>query len=59
MATKLQKVPYRIWLHRKVKLLNNSVIEKDIELKLSMETNLGPLSSKRNIKLEFDIIVMF
>ena len=24
-----------------------------------METNFGPLSSKNNIKLEFDIIVMF
>ena len=24
-----------------------------------METNSGPLSSKSNIKLEFDIIVMF
>ena len=24
-----------------------------------METNFGPLSSKSNIKLEFDVIVMF
>ena len=59
MATKLQKVSCRICIHRKVKRLNNSVIWKDIELKLSMETNFGPLSSKGNIKLEFDIIVTF
>ena len=57
MATKLQKVPCKIWLNRKVKFLNNSVIFKGIELKFSMETNFGPLNSKGNIKLEFDVIV--
>ena len=59
MAAKLQKVPRRIWLHRKVKLLNNSVIFKDIELKFDMEINFGPLNSKRNIELEFHAIVTF
>ena len=57
MATKLQKVPCKIWLNRKVKFLNNSVIFKDIELEFGMETNFGPLKSKGNIKLEFDVIV--
>ena len=57
MATKLQKVLCKIWLNRKVKFLNNSVIFKDIELKFGMETNFGPLMSKSNIKLEFDVIV--
>ena len=57
MATKLQiKVFCRICIHRKVKLLNNSVILEDIELKLSMETNFGPLNSKSNTKLEFIVI---
>ena len=57
MATKLQKVPCKIWLNRKVKFFNNSVIFKDIELEFGMETNFGPLNSKSNIKLEFDVIV--
>ena len=57
MATKLQKVPCEIWLNRKVKFLNNSVIFKDIELEFGMETNFGPLNSKSNINLEFDVIV--
>ena len=56
MATKLQKVHCKIWLNRKMKVLNNSVIFKDTELKFSMETKLGPLNSKSNIKLEFDVI---
>ena len=59
MATKLQKVPCKIWLNRKVKFLNNSVIFKDIQLEFAMETNFGPLNSKSNIKLEFDIIMTF
>ena len=46
MATKLQIVPCKIWLNRKVKFLNNSVIFKDIELEFGMETNFGPLNSK-------------
>ena len=58
MTTKLQKVSCRTCIHRKVKLLNNSVIWKDIELKLTIKTNFGPLSSKSNIKLGFDVIVM-
>ena len=44
MATKSQKVPYEIWLNRKVKFLNNSVIFKDIELRFGMQTNFGPLN---------------
>ena len=44
MATKLQKLPCKIWLNTKVKCLSNSVIFKDIELKFSMETNFGPLN---------------
>ena len=44
MATKLQKVPYKIWLNRKVKFFNNSVILKDTELKFGMETNFGLLN---------------
>ena len=44
MATKLQKVPCKIWLNRKVKFLNNSVIFKDIELEFGMGTNFGPLN---------------
>ena len=46
MATKVQKVPCKIWLNRKVKFLNNSVILKDIELEFGMETNFEPLNSK-------------
>ena len=57
MATKLQKVPCKIWLNREEKLLNNSVIFKDIELKFRMKTNFWALNSKSNIKLEFDVIV--
>ena len=57
MATKLQKVPSKIWLNSKVKFLNNSVIFKDIELKFAIETNVGPLNSKSNIKLEFEVIM--
>ena len=57
MAIKLQKVPCKIWLNRKVKFLNNSVIFRDIALKFAMETNSGPLNSKSNIKLEFDVIM--
>ena len=44
MATKLQKVSCKIWLNRKVKFLNNSVIFKGIELKFDVETNFGPLN---------------
>ena len=51
MATKLQKVLCKIWLNRKVKFLNNSVIFKDTELEFGMETNFGPLNSKNHIKL--------
>ena len=48
MATKLQKVPCKIWLNRKEIIWlnrNNSVIFKDIELEFGMETNFGPLNS--------------
>ena len=57
MATKLQKLPCKIWLNRKVNFFNNSVIFKDIELEFRMETNFGPLNSKSNVNLEFDVIV--
>ena len=58
MVTKLQKVPCKIWLNRKVNFFNNSVIFKDTELKFGMETRFGPLNSKRNVKLEFDVIII-
>ena len=57
MATKLQKVPCKIWLNRKVKFLNNSVIVEDIEPKFGMETTFRPLHSERKLKLEFDFIM--
>ena len=58
MATKLQKVPFKISPNRKVKFFNNSaVIFRDIELEFGMETSFGQLNSKSNIKLEFDVIV--
>ena len=58
MATKLQKVTRRIWLHRKVEFLNNSDFYEDIELKVAMKTNFfGSLSSKGNILLQFDVII--
>ena len=56
-GNKITKVPCKIWLNRKVKFLNNSVIFKDIELEFGMETNFGPLNPKSNINLEFDVIV--
>ena len=40
MATKLQKVPRRIWLQKSEK----SAICKDIELKFGIGTNFGPPS---------------
>ena len=36
-----------------------SAICKDIELKFGIETKLGPLSSKTNINLQFDVIMTF
>ena len=57
MATKLQKLPCKIWFNRKDKVLNNSLIFKDIELEFGMETNFGPLDSKSKMNLEFDIIM--
>ena len=59
MATKLQRVTCKIWLNRKVKSLNNSIIFKNIELKFGMEDNFAHLNSKSSIKLEFDFIEMF
>ena len=43
MATKLKKVPRRIWLQGNVKS-EKSAICKDNELKFGIETNFGPLS---------------
>ena len=56
-GNKITKVPCKIWLNRKVKFLNSSVLFKDIELKFGMATNFGPLNSKGNIKLEIDVIM--
>ena len=36
-----------------------SAICKDIELKFGIETQFGPLSSKANINLQFDVIMTF
>ena len=55
-ATKLQKVPHRILLQRKVK---NQPIVKIFELKFGIETKFVPLSSKTNINLQFDVIMTF
>ena len=44
MVIKLRKVACKIWLNRKVKFLNNSVIFKDIELEFGRETNFGSLN---------------
>ena len=37
----------------------NSAICKDIELKFFLETKFGPLSSKTNINLQFEVIMRF
>ena len=59
-GNKITKAPWKkIWLNRRVKIWNNSVTFKGIELKFSMETNFGLLNSKSDIKLEFDVIVTF
>ena len=43
----LQKfTPHALWLNREVKLLNNSVIFEDTELKFGMETTSGHLIQK-------------
>ena len=49
MEIQLQKVLRRIKLHREVKFLNNSVIYKNVELKLSTDTYSGLLISESNI----------
>ena len=36
-----------------------SAIFKDVELKFGIETNVGPLSSKSNINLQFSVIMTF
>ena len=36
-----------------------SVISEDIEQKFGIETKFGPLSSKTNISLQFDVVMMF
>ena len=36
-----------------------SANSKDIELKFGIETKFGPLSSKTNINLQFDVIMAF
>ena len=57
MATKLHKVPCKIWLNRKVKFFNNSVLFTDIKLIFGMEANIGLLNLKNNIRLQFDVIM--
>ena len=57
MEIQLQKVPHRMKLHSKVKVLNNSVIDKNVELKFSIDTYFAPLISESNIKLQFDVIM--
>ena len=56
MATKLQKVPRRIWLQGNVK--KSAIFCADIELKFGIETNIGPLSSKTNINFQSDANLM-
>ena len=55
MTTKLQKVPGRIWLKNSKK----STICRDIELKFGTEAKFGPLSTKANINLQFDVMMRF
>ena len=52
MATKLRKVPRRIWLQGKVK---NQPFIKIFELKFGIETYYGPLSKKTNINFQSDV----
>ena len=52
MATKLQKVPHRIWLHRKVK---NQPFVEILELKFGIGTTFGALSSKTIIKFQSEV----
>ena len=52
MATKLQKVPRRIWLQKKSE---ESAICRGIELRFGIGTNSGPLSSKTIIKFQSDV----
>ena len=57
MGIQLQKVPHRMKLHKKEKVLNNSVIYNNAELKFSMDTYSGSLILESNIKLQCDIIM--
>ena len=52
MATKLQKVPPQDLAPKKCE---KSAICRDIELKFSIGTDFGPLSSKTIIKFQSDI----
>ena len=56
MATKLQKGTTQDLAPKKSE---KSAICKDIELKFGIETMFGPLSSKPNINLQFDVIITF
>ena len=38
---------------------DKSAICKDTELKFAIETKFGPLTSKTNINLQFDVIMKF
>ena len=55
MATKLQKSTSKDLAPKKSE---KSAICNDIEPKFGIETKLGPLSSKSNINLQFDVIMM-
>ena len=48
---------FEFGLHLFLPICSRSAICKDIELKFGTETNFGPLSSKTNINLEFDVIM--
>ena len=57
MSTNYKRYLAKFDSDRKVKFLNNSIIFKDIELKFGIQTNFGPLNSKCNIKVQFDVIM--
>ena len=50
------KITKGTWQNLASKKREKSVICKDIELKFGIETKFGPLSSKSNINLQFDVI---
>ena len=53
------KITIGTWQNLALKKSEKSTICKDIELKFDIETKFGPLSSKSNIYLRFDVIMTF